>query len=524
MSEAKEYLMGARCKCITSFPFYGAVASMFTWKEDPTVPFMGVRIMTGGLVECIYNDEMCDIVGKSEDGISILMEIIKHEIEHIIRMHLNRIGSREPRLWNIVTDMIINGPSRQPNLPELKKLESKVGCQLIWMQEDVNSNISAEELYDKLDRYRIEFEMWKIKKQGAKCPTCGNQNNKQADKSKDQKQPSQSGKPEDQKDKGDKDQGDQGGQQGQGGQEGQQEQNGQGNQQQGNQQGKGQNQGSGKGGACPDCGGCGNSGNKGSGSGKELADFFEKENVVIGDKDSKQVYKIKGMMVDDHDTWNQSNCSDDEAAQSIKGMIEQAAGICAGKTPSHIEDILKELTKPKVKWRSILRHFIGRKIGGKRKTYSRIHRRAENPFGKKGVSSHAHIPLTVMVDTSGSISELFLKQFFAEIESMAQLFKITVIEFTAAVNKCYKYKKGMWKSITIYDRGGTNFEAALTYIETNKCVGKVNIILTDGEDACPKERKLDLIWAICPHSDDRFNDIKKNLNWGEHVHISRKGI
>jgi len=500
-SDVSDKIMDARCRVLSCDPFYGTMASMFTWTEDNhNVPTMGVCILPNGQVRCSYNHDFCETVGNEPNGINLLMDVLRHEIEHIVRLHPVRLGPRDPELWNIVTDYIINGKKRQPNIAGLAALEEAIGINLMWLPDDWPSDMTAEDAYEKLERCRVEIEIWKFNPYGAMCPECKGTGKEQKDKNKSEE-----------------------GEEGKNGEgkNGEKEKGGGENKKQGatsnseSESDSGQN-------PCPKCGGTGEKKDSKKG-GSGLEKFFEKEIKVAGDPNSKNKVRVSGAVIGDHSTWHDSTCSEDDARQAVKNMIESAAR-AAGKMPGHIQEILKSLGKAKIRWRSQIRSFIGRNYGGKRWTFARLHRRATDPFGKKGKSRHANIPLTILVDTSGSISTLVLQQFFTEIEGISKYFKITAVEFTAKGNNHYQYRRGDWKKITIQDRCGTSFENALKYVEKNKLVGKLNIIITDGEDSCPKERPYPVLWAICPHNDNEIDRIKARLKWGEHVHIQRSSL
>ena len=205
--------------------------------------------------------------------------------------------------------------------------------------------------------------------------------------------------------------------------------------------------------------------------------------------------------------------SKDEARQVVKDMASQATAKAAGNVQGHLVEVLKELDKPIVNWKYVFRQLVGRRAGGKRTTYSRRSRR-HNCFGVPGKSSHASIPLNVLVDTSGSMSSKDLELVFTEIEAMSQRFKITVIQFDHAVQgKPTTYHRGDWKKIKISGRGGTSFQVVFDWIEQNKMVADANIVLTDGYADFGSKRPYYVLWAIC----------NKDVcpSWGEYVCITR---
>jgi predicted metal-dependent peptidase len=160
-----------------------------------------------------------------------------------------------------------------------------------------------------------------------------------------------------------------------------------------------------------------------------------------------------------------------------------------------MKSAIEELNKPVVRWRELLRIYLGKHCGNKRHTYARRNRRYRQ-FGIKGESHHAAATATVIVDTSGSISTEEIQQFFGEIESILYRTTVTLVQCDAVVHHCAKYKRGDWRKIEVKGRGGTNMVAAFDYIEKNQAVGDVVILLTDGETPWPEDRGYPSIFVI----------------------------
>lgn len=401
-------LMKARCRLLTVEPWYGTMASMFRWKPTQDLSTMGVRIVDGGYVDCFYNPEFCEDL-----SIKQLMGVVKHEIEHIVRLHCTRTGSREHDLFNIAADMCINGKRSRPAIDDLPG-------NWVAMPEDWKESDTTEDVYARLEKHKVVI----------KCPSCGGKKGKKGGK----------GQPGGQNQKG------------------------------------GQNQGGQQGGHNHDhnCPG-------------------EK---VLGNSKGKQM-NVDGELTDDHDVWAGSNVSEDEARQVVRDMCNQAS-IKAGNTPGHLVQEIAKLADPVIHWKYLLRQFIGRQVGGRRRTWSRVQRR--NPvFGTKGKSNHASVPLTVGVDTSGSIDTKRIEQFFTELEAMSMRFKITLVQFDHGYQDHQKYHRGDWRRLKVKGRGGTSFIEFFKAIEEKKLVGRVNIVLTDGEAPWPEPRSYPVMWVIMPH-------------------------
>lgn len=423
--DAEDMLMKARCRLLTTEPWYGTMASLMDWEKSEELPTMGVCMKKNGRVSCYWNPGfVLDIVNGSEKPIQAIMAVIKHEIEHIVRMHIVRYGARDRKLSNVAADMCVNGTESRPNVDNLplipvydKDRKKLADSPPIYFVEDANlsANSSYEEVYDYLDKNRekIFIEM----------------------------------------DSDDANDGD---------------------------------------------------GLSGEGKAKP--------------KPGQKV--IKGTTVDDHDTWDKSEVSEDEARQVVKNMVEQTSKK-AGNAPGHLQDAIKELQEPKVNWTYLLKQFAGKALGGKRSTFARRNRRIDK-FGIAGHSNHSRIPLLVSVDVSGSVagSPEMLEQFFTEIEHMSHQFKITLVLWDTEVQSVQRYHRGDWRSIKATGGGGTDPCAFFDYLKENKLPYKAIVCLTDGEFyKWPDPWPVPVLWAIATN---KYNSGLK-VPWGEVVQIELRG-
>jgi predicted metal-dependent peptidase len=149
-TDTSELLMRARCKLLTLNPWYGTMASMFRWKPYDGIKTIGVRVVDGGYVDCVYNQDFCNQMSVDE-----MMAVVQHEIEHIVRLHCVRVGARDARKWNHATDFTINGKESNPNIKGLPDKEDLKG---IYYPENWDGNMTSEELYDRLQKTRIRYK------------------------------------------------------------------------------------------------------------------------------------------------------------------------------------------------------------------------------------------------------------------------------------------------------------------------------------------------------------------------------
>jgi predicted metal-dependent peptidase len=245
---------------------------------------------------------------------------------------------------------------------------------------------------------------------------------------------------------------------------------------------------SGIGACCPNCGRPQNGGGKQKGKDGAGGDQGACPHCGGTDDGSYSYGGVSGKYVDDHSVWNQSDVSEDEARQVIKDMVDVATDKCQGYTPGHLIDAIAALSKPVVRWRELLRHYLGKHVGNQRKTYSRRNRRRDW-FGVAGISHHAAADVCVIIDTSGSIGQKELQQFFAEIDAIASRAKVKVLQWDYSFQGYSLYRRGDWKKFKLHGRGGTNMAAPIQWLIDNKLVADVQVMLTDGyTNWAPKEQ------------------------------------
>lgn len=401
-------LMKARCRLMMREPWYGHIAMSMVWipSQMSWLPefrrTMGVRIVNGGEIQCLYYPQFVESLDIRE-----LFAIIQHEIEHIVRVHCIRVGDREPEAWNIAADMAVNGPRSKPRIgypdPASNELIIPFKNNLVWIPEDWQKDGTSEHFYDML----------KKNQKSKVCPSCGKptKNHGASGKSDKGKQPKNSN----------------------------------------NQSGSGDGEGGDS--SCPLCG---------------------------QDNNGEYSYGgVTGRGLDDHSVWNQSDVSQDEARQIVKDLVDQATQKCQGHSPGHLAGAIEELGKPVVRWRELLRHYLGKHVGNHRTTHSRRNRRRDW-FGMPGISHHAAANVNVIVDTSGSIGKRELEQFFAEIDAVSSRAKTMVLQWDAAFQGYDKYRRGDWRNFKIAGRGGTDMAAPVQWLIDNRMVADCQIMLTDG--------------------------------------------
>lgn len=117
-------------KMLVKYPFFGSVVANVHYKEDKEIPTAGTDGET-----IYYNPEFLERLSVEEQTF-----IFAHEVCHIAFNHILRSEGKNQRLWNIATDGVIN--------QFLKKDGLKMVPGGVDMAEAINYD--AEQLYEKL--------------------------------------------------------------------------------------------------------------------------------------------------------------------------------------------------------------------------------------------------------------------------------------------------------------------------------------------------------------------------------------
>jgi predicted metal-dependent peptidase len=475
------------------------------------------------------------ILKHSRKGLRI---ICGHEAWHAIYMHPSRRGSRNPKLWNIAVDYIVNGTvmedfkarKRDPaseftkhlgrympfdtfcefvknpfqKLPGFEDINPGIedpngnnsSCSLPVPNEDRELTVQERKELEKREKgvrfYYADPNLDEDMKRPEKiydilynllpkCPKCGRLGMYQ--------KPSPKGQ------KGQK------GQQGQqpGQQPGQGKQPGQG--QQPGQQGQGQGQGApsdqhdhgdGQQCDCPDHQGQGQPG-QGQGQGQGSCDHCGGGVDIFG----------LGGTVDDH---MDSEESEEKLAKRISDAME-AAKKMAGYVPAALEDELGKLIAPKVTWQDIIRtRLLKARAGNGRNDWTRLRTRPmfSGLLVPKRKNYYAHFGC--LLDTSGSMSKDDMAFGLSQLQALDDRSEGTIVPADATIywDDATKIKKAVAEEIMkvkVVGRGGTKYAEFFTDYE--KHIGHCDflIVVTDGflldtDVAEMKHPGIDVIWLI----------------------------
>ena len=180
-----------------------------------------------------------------------------------------------------------------------------------------------------------------------------------------------------------------------------------------------------------------------------------------------------------------------EEAQAIRdeikeAMIQSAAAAGAGKVPSGIQRLIKDLTEPKISWRELVRQEI-QSIVRNDYSFQRVNRKSMHSGAiLPGMKEATTIDVAISIDMSGSIGDEDAAAFLSEIKGIMDQYEDFKINLWCFDTEIYN-----WKTITHDDAheledyepqggGGTDFEVNWTFMEENGIAPKKFIMFTDG--------------------------------------------
>lgn len=197
------------------------------------------------------------------------------------------------------------------------------------------------------------------------------------------------------------------------------------------------------------------------------------------------------------DTFKDMSETDKQIIDStINEAILNAYNKNPGKCPGHIQSILQDILDSKkavVDWRKLLKRHIKNSFSCKLK--NTIHRVSKRYGTSPGIKKEPKQTILVAIDTSGSISDSDLADFFVEIHKIyKEGYQIHVVESDCAISKTWDYKGKLPE--VIGGRGGTEFDPAIEYANRyNK--QSVIVYFTDGYANPPRvASKSKIIWCI----------------------------
>ncbi len=203
-----------------------------------------------------------------------------------------------------------------------------------------------------------------------------------------------------------------------------------------------------------------------------------------------------------HGTWDDFDSLPEADKKLMQKQIEHQLKESAEQTtkkqgtiPGELAELIHRLLHiepPKFDWKAYLRRFAGNSSVVYTKKLRRKYnkRYAANPGLKIKFKNH----ILVGVDTSGSVNNDELKEFFSELTHMHKTgHKITVAQCDTKLNSVKEFNPR--KDWEIHGRGGTSFQPVIDYYNEKKGLYTALIYLTDGEAYAPENCPNNTLWV-----------------------------
>ena len=180
-----------------------------------------------------------------------------------------------------------------------------------------------------------------------------------------------------------------------------------------------------------------------------------------------------------------------EEAQKIRdeikeAMIQSAAAAGAGKTPAGIMRMIKDMTEPKMDWRTLVRQEI-QSIVRNDYSFTRPNRKSMHSGAiLPGMKEATTIDVGIAIDMSGSIGTEDASTFLGEVKGIMDQyedFKINLWCFDTSVYNHQEISQDNAHDLMDYEPqggGGTDFDVNFEFMKERGLVPKKFIMFTDG--------------------------------------------
>ena len=451
-------------KMLVKYPFFGSVVASVGYKENKDIPTAGTDGET-----IYYNPEYLESLSVEEQTF-----VFAHEVCHIAFNHILRSEGKDPELWNIATDGVIN--------QFLKRDGLKMAKGGVDIAEAINYD--AEQLYEKLLQEKQQRQQQQQNGQG-------NGQNQQGSQQQNQQQSGGSG------------------------QNGNNQQQSQPQQQNGSSQSQDQQQ---------------NQENQQQDVGHDTHSMWEQavkkhkeEQEKSGKKESlldkllgknkkekekteleKKQEELEGM--GEKDAFKKNLEDKKKQLEELKEAISKQASQAGTSTNRDVRTVNDIGTaKPIVDWRYVLREAIKYDVDWSYKNAT-----LEDGVVVANLEEQPMPETEIVLDTSGSINEVLLKNFLRECKNILQHTKLKVGCFDTEFYGFHEIRtEEDIENMRFEGGGGTDFDVAVGAFSRRV---ENKIIFTDGEASMP-DMPLDAIWIV-------FGGERINPKGGRVIHIT----
>ena len=155
MDKYVEKIVRARVALLLKQPFWGTLATRLQLVDATDDESGWCKTAATDGRSLFYNREFIDKLSKDE-----LQFLIGREVEHVVYDHMDRVGGRDPKIWNAAADFVINLELEEHNVG---KLPTEKSCGVKPCYDEKYRGMFAEEVYELLikdpDFKYVEFDV-----------------------------------------------------------------------------------------------------------------------------------------------------------------------------------------------------------------------------------------------------------------------------------------------------------------------------------------------------------------------------
>jgi predicted metal-dependent peptidase len=198
-----------------------------------------------------------------------------------------------------------------------------------------------------------------------------------------------------------------------------------------------------------------------------------------------------------------------EERQKIKdefkeAMLAAAQSAGAGDVPGNVKRMINELTQPKINWRELITQQIQSTVKNDYTWTIPNKKMFSQGFVLPNMRKDQAIDVCVAIDTSGSIGQEQLNNFFSEVNGIMQSYddyKVKIWCFDTQIHNPVDYTTADGDELVNYEArgfGGTDFEVNWNWMKIEAIEPKLLIVFTDGEPfgSWGDANYCDTVWII----------------------------
>ena len=475
-------------KMLVKYPFFGSVVTNVGYKENKDIQTAGTDGET-----IYYNPEYLEGLSVEEQTF-----IFAHEVCHIAFNHILRSEGKNLELWKIATDGVIN--------QFLKRDGLKMAPGVVDMAEAINYD--AEQLYEKLLQEKQQRQQQsgqgnsQQNHQQSSGGSQGENNQQQPQSQQDNRETQNQQQPQSQ----------QQGNLGSGGSQGQEKQS---QEQSGGESGEdSQKEDKSKQDVGHDTHSMWEQAVKKHKEQREKTDKKESllDKLLGKDKEKTELEKKQEELesMGEKDAFKKNLEDKKKQLEELKEVISKQASQAGTSTNRDIRTVNDIGTaKPIIDWRYVLREAIKYDVDWSYKNAT-----LEDGVVSANLEEQPMPETEIVLDTSGSINEVLLKNFLRECKNILQHTKLKVGCFDTEFYGFHEIRtEEDIEKMRLEGGGGTNFVVAVCAFSRRV---ENKIIFTDGKDSMP-DMPLDAIWIV-------FGGEKINPKGGKVIHIDNEQL